>query len=70
MTSFVITLLLAFAVVAAALVLMGISWWLTGSLRIRGGTCGRDPTKPRDKNSCGNDITCGLCGKQDDTKSK
>lgn len=62
MSTLAITILLAFAVVAIALVFLGIGWLLTGKPRIIRGACGMDPNKVRDER-CGSDISCEVCKK-------
>ncbi len=68
MSTLLITLLIAFVVVVAAVSLLGIGWLLTGKSKIRAGTCGRDPNKKKDKASCGTDVSCSLCDRTDDEK--
>jgi hypothetical protein len=63
-----LTLGIAFVVVVLSMALMGISWLLTGKLKIKPGACGRDPNKKRDE-ECGTDVDCQLCKKNDDEKS-
>lgn len=63
-----LTLGIAFVVVVLALGLMGISWLLTGKLKMRPGACGRDPTKKQDDESCGTTANCQLCKKPEDKK--
>ena len=70
MSALLTTIAIAFAVVAAALAFMGISWLITGRLSIKPGACGRDPTKKRsEEEGCGSQPDCMLC-KKDDKKSK
>lgn len=67
MSTLFLTIGLAFTVVIIALALMGISWLLTGKLKIRPGACGRDPRKNRDEEeSCGTSVSCGLCKKPEE----
>lgn len=64
-----LTLAIAFVITLVALGLMGISWLLTGKLKIRPGACGRDPTKKQsDEEGCGTDVNCSLCKKTEDKK--
>jgi len=69
MSSLILTLTLAFVVTVIAILLLAISWLITGKSKIRGGTCGRDPTKkqPEDED-CGTKTSCQLCKKPDDDK--
>lgn len=67
MSLFTLTFLLAFILVILALMGLGIGWMITGKSKIRGGTCGRDPTKKKDP-SCGENKSCGLCEDDDDKK--
>lgn len=69
MSTLLITLGLAFVVVIIAIALLGISWLLTGKLKMRPGACGRDPTKKRDDESCGTNVSCQLCDKPDKKKN-
>ena len=69
MSTLLLTLGLAFIVVMIALALMGISWLITGKLKIRPGACGRDPTKNRDEDeNCGTSANCHLCKKNEEKK--
>lgn len=71
MSTFSITLLVTFAIIIICLSLLGISMLLTGKSRLRVGMCGRVPTKKRGKDSgCGNEYTCGLCGKGNDEQEE
>jgi hypothetical protein len=48
---------------------MGISWLITGKLKMRPGACGRDPTKKRDdEEGCGTNVNCQLCKKPEEKK--
>jgi len=69
MPSLPLTLAIAFVVVMLALALMGISWLITGKLKIRPGACGRDPRSLRDDKECGTGANCHLCEKPDGKKS-
>ncbi|NGX42034.1 MAG: hypothetical protein K940chlam7_00310 [Chlamydiae bacterium] len=61
------TLCLTFAVIVLCLVLLSISKLITGKSRFKLGTCGRDPTQKRSKEEgCGNEFSCGLCGKSEE----
>lgn len=69
MSSFLMTLMIAFVVVIIALALLGLNWFITGKCKIRSGTCGRDPTKKRDEDEeCGTEVSCSLCKKSDKSK--
>jgi hypothetical protein len=57
---FLETFSIAAILIIIALLLIGLSWLLTGKQKIKGGTCGRDPTKKQDK-SCGTKVDCQLC---------
>jgi len=64
MSSIFLTIAIAFVVVLIALALLGISWIITGKLRIRPGACGQDPTKKQSQNeNCGTKVSCQLCEK-------
>jgi hypothetical protein len=69
MSTLLVTIAIAFAVIIAALAFMGISWLITGKLSMRPGACGRDPTKKRsDEEGCGSQPDCMLCKKDDEKK--
>lgn len=69
MSTLLLTIAIAFAVVILALAFMGISWLITGRLSIKPGACGRDPTKKRSKEEgCGDQPDCMLCNKDAKTK--
>lgn len=69
MSTLLITLGMAFAVVIISLTLLGISWLLTGKSRLRIGMCGRVPKKGKEDNSgCGSDQSCSLCNPGADKK--
>jgi len=59
MSTLILTIILACAIVLGAMALLGISWLLTGKSKLQPGACGRDPTKKRDDSACG--TTCHLC---------
>ncbi|MEM1282362.1 MAG: hypothetical protein AAGG81_02280 [Chlamydiota bacterium] len=75
MDKFLETFSIAAVLIVIALVMIGLSWVLTGKQKIKGGTCGRDPTKEQDK-SCGTKVSCTLCdkgskeGEETETKEK
>jgi hypothetical protein len=61
-----ITLGIAFVIILIALALLGISWLITGKLKIRSGACGRNPTKTKvDEEGCGTGVNCSLCKKNE-----
>lgn len=63
MNSTLATLVFAFFIILGCIALLSISLLFSGRHRIRGGTCGRDPTKKEDE--CDKDDNgCGLCGKK------
>lgn len=66
MSTLLFTILLAFIVVVIAIALLAIGWLLTGKNKIVPGACGRDPTKKRDKDCSEDNISCGLCKKNED----
>lgn len=62
MSSLILTISIAFVIVALALLSLGIGWLITGRSKIQAGACGRDPTKKRDEESeCGHQRHCSLC---------
>lgn len=67
MSALLLTLGIAFFIIVLSLAFMGISWLLTGKLKIKPGACGRDPNKKREE-SCGTDVNCQLCDKNEDKK--
>ena len=64
MSSLLVTLGFAFAIVLIAVVLMAIGLLLKGKSILRPGACGRDPTKKRDEGDCGSKSSCSLCEKE------
>lgn len=54
------TIIVAFALFLIALVLISSGLILAGRSRIRGGSCGRLPSKDKD-DTCGTDQSCNLC---------
>lgn len=68
MSTILITLGITFVVVVIAIALLGVSWLFTGRCKIRPGACGRDPTKKRDEDDCGVDVSCYLCKKPKEKK--
>lgn len=67
MSSLLVTLSFAFAVVVIALALLAIGWLITGKSKIQPGACGRDPTKKRDAD-CSPEVDCQLCKKDEPKK--
>lgn len=63
------TVVVAFIVVLICLAGLAVSLIFTGKSSIKPGACGRDPTKKKDDQDCGDHISCSLCEK-DDKKSK
>jgi hypothetical protein len=61
MDNFLLTMFLAFIIIVVALIFLALSWFFKGKSCIRAGSCGRDPTKKQDDESCGTQKTCGLC---------
>lgn len=67
MSQILTTILIAFALVILAIALMGIGWLITGKSKLRGGMCGRLPSKKSDGDTgCDTQTGCGICGKTDD----
>lgn len=64
MSTLLITLGFAFAIVLIAVALLAIGWLLKGKSILRPGACGRDPTKNRDEKECGSKSSCSLCEKE------
>lgn len=64
-----LTIGIAFIVVIIAIGLMGISWLLTGRLKMRPGACGRNPHQDRNGEAgCGTTASCFLCKKPQEKK--
>lgn len=60
MDNLILTLTIAFVLIAIALSLLGIGWLITGKSKIKPGACGRLPNKNKD-DSCGDKTLCDLC---------
>lgn len=68
MSTLMLTLVLAFAIVIIALALLAIGWLFTGKSRIQPGACGRAPHQKRGKEEeCGKSTSCSICDKEDKT---
>ncbi|HEV8052429.1 MAG TPA: hypothetical protein VGP47_08040 [Parachlamydiaceae bacterium] len=70
MATLTLTLAIAFVIIMIALALMGISWLITGKLKMKPGACGRDPTKNKEDENCGTGVNCHLCKKPESNKKK
>lgn len=69
MSQLLITLGIAFALITLGILLMGIGWVITGKSKLKGGMCGRAPSKKNDpETECNRQTGCGICGKQDDNQ--
>lgn len=68
MSTVLLTLAIAFIVVAIAIGLLSVGWLITGKAKLRAGACGRDPNKLREEEGCGTDVSCSLCEKPKDDK--
>ena len=64
MSTLLITLGFAFAIVLIAVVLLAIGLLFKGKSILRPGACGRDPTKNRNDMDCGSKSSCSLCEKE------
>lgn len=64
MSQWMLTLGLAFFLVFVAILCLGIGWLITGKTRVRGGMCGRDPTKKEDSCDDTEDKGCSVCHKE------
>lgn len=62
MSPLLLTILIAFVIVAAAVALLAISWLITGQSNMKPGACGRAPSAKKDE-SCGDENSCSLCDK-------
>lgn len=65
MSTLLTTIIIAFVFIFIALALLGISYFITGRLKIRPGACGKDPNQLKNENCDGKNISCGLCKKKD-----
>lgn len=63
MSTLLTTSIVAIFLVLAALALLGISYLFCGKISWKLGSCGKDPTKRRDKNVCDIRDSCSLCSK-------
>lgn len=63
MSTFLLTLAIAFIVVVIAIAFLAFGWLVTGKSKIRPGSCGRDPTKKRDDEDCSKSA-CNLCERE------
>lgn len=64
MSTLLLTLIVSFVLVILCLAMLGISALLTGKPRFRLGMCGKVPGKKKnEKEGCGTERSCGLCGK-------
>lgn len=61
MSNWLITFVAAFILFALAMAGLALGWLVTGKPKITRGTCGRDPTLPKD-DSCKDQPECPLCG--------
>lgn len=63
MSTFIITLLVAFVATVCAITLLAIGWLISGRSRVVRGGCGMDPKKLRD-GQCGDARSCALCDRE------
>jgi hypothetical protein len=68
MSTVLFTIIAAFFLVLTAVGLLGIGWLLTGKSKIKPGACGRDPHKMRDEDCSSDQVSCGLCKKEENNK--
>lgn len=61
MSTLFLTLMIAFVLVILAIAALSIGWLISGRSRIVRGSCGIDPTKPKNKECGTSKTTCGLC---------
>lgn len=54
-----LTLFIAFILVAISLALLALGWLVSGKSKIRGGSCGRNPHQKQ--SDCQEDQSCSLC---------
>ncbi len=62
MSPLLLTILIAFFIVASAIALLAIGWLITGKSKMTPGACGRAPTAKKN-DSCGDETSCSLCDK-------
>lgn len=67
MTNLLLTLTIAFVIFAIAIGLLAIGWLITGKVKLRPGSCGKNPHMKQDE-SCGKNVSCALCEKKEDKK--
>ena len=67
MSTLLFTIITAFVFISIALALLGISYLITGKLKIRPGACGKDPNQLKNENCDGKNISCGLCKKKENS---
>lgn len=67
MTTFLVTLLIAFIIITLAIASLAVGWLITGRQKLKPGACGRDPTK-KQGDDCGTSVNCQLCDKHEKTK--
>jgi hypothetical protein len=66
----IVTLIISSIVVLGAILLLGISWLITGKSSVRAGMCGRAPLQKKGKGSgCGSEYSCGICGKSENKET-
>ncbi|HEY4831283.1 MAG TPA: hypothetical protein VIH61_01810 [Waddliaceae bacterium] len=71
MSQLLSTLGMAFAVTTLAIILMGTGWMITGKSKLRGGMCGRIPSKKNNNDAeCNTQTGCGICGKGQETQEE
>ena len=58
MSNLFLTLVIAFVIIVLAIASLAIGWLITGKTKIERGSCGRDPTKPKDDHC---QSVCNLC---------
>lgn len=66
MNTLLVTLLITFILIMVALLLLGFSWFFTGKSRFRPGMCGKTPSQKNGDCRSDKNISCGLCGKNED----
>lgn len=60
LSTFLGTFFIALILIVVALLMIGLSWLVTGKQKIKGGSCGRLPKKEKDE-TCGTKESCRLC---------
>jgi len=64
-SNLVLTLSIAFVLFLIAIAFLAVGWLLTGKVKLRPGSCGRNPHM-KQSDTCGKEGSCALCEKKED----